>query len=115
MNFYNNKLKDLSLFLTNASQNKVNNMLEETGIVQNIRDRITSTVNIVSVNKLNQENVYQVRWKEDFFGADGEKGNTNSYIGIFTIDFIQQDDVRKILKNPLGLIIKDFSISQENN
>ena len=90
-------------------------MLEETGVIQNIRDRITSTVNIVSVNKLNQENVYQVRWKEDLFGADGEKVKTNSYIGIFTIDFIQQKDEVRILKNPLGLIIKDFSISQENN
>ena len=63
--YYDNKLKENAFFLTQNSQKKLDAMIQETGTIQMLADKITTNVNIVSANKLtNTSNTYQVRWKE---------------------------------------------------
>ena len=108
--YYNDKLQEQSFYLTNASQEKLNNMVRNDGILTLI------SAKIISVNKVtNTNNTYQIRWSEEIFGPNGEKNETRNFIGLFTIDYTVLKTEEEHLKNPLGIIIKDFSISRENN
>lgn len=114
--YYNEKIQEQSFYLTNASQEKLNNMVRNDGILTLISERRTSSTKIISVNKVtNTNNTYQVRWSEEIFGPNGEKNETRNYIGMFTVDYAVLNTEEEYLKNPLGIIIKDFSISRENN
>ena len=114
--YYNDKIQEQSFYLTNASQEKLNNMVRNDGILTLISERRTSSAKIISVNKVtNTNNTYQVRWSEEIFGPNGEKNETRNYIGMFTVDYAVLNTEEEYLKNPLGIIIKDFSISRENN
>ena len=114
--YYNDKIQEQSFYLTNASQEKLNNMVRNDGILTLISERRTSSSKIISVNKVtNTNNTYQVRWSEEIFGPNGEKNETRNYIGMFTVDYAVLNTEEEHLKNPLGIIIKDFSISRENN
>ena len=114
--YYNDKIQEQSFYLTNASQEKLNNMVRNDGILTLISERRTSSAKIISVNKVtNTNNTYQVRWSEEIFGPNGEKNETRNFIGMFTIDYTVLNTEEEHLKNPLGIIIKDFSISRENN
>ena len=114
--YYNDKIQEQSFYLTNASQEKLNNMVRNDGILTLISERRTSSSKIISVNKVtNTNNTYQVRWSEEIFGPNGEKNETRNYIGMFTVDYAVLNTEEEHLKNPLGIIIEDFSISRENN
>lgn len=91
-------------------------MIQETGTIQMLADKITTNVNIVSANKLtNTSNTYQVRWKEKQFSETGMEIQDASYLGVFTVEYVNEKNEELVAKNPLGIIIKDFTISRENN
>jgi len=114
--YYNDKLQEQSFYLTNASQEKLNNMVRNDGILTLIVLKPILPAKIISVNKVtNTNNTYQIRWSEEIFGPNGEKNETRNFIGMFTIDYTVLKTEEEHLKNPLGIIIKDFSISRENN
>ena len=114
--YYDNKLKENAFFLTQNSQKKLDAMIQETGTIQMLADKITTNVNIVSANKLtNTSNTYQVRWKEKKFSETGMEIQDASYLGVFTVEYVNEKNEELVAKNPLGIIIKDFTISRENN
>lgn len=114
--YYDNKLKENAFFLTQNSQKKLDAMIQETGTIQMLADKITTNVNIVSANKLtNTSNTYQVRWKEKQFSEIGMEIQDASYLGVFTVEYVNEKNEELVAKNPLGIIIKDFTISRENN
>ena len=114
--YYDNKLKENAFFLTQNSQKKLDAVIQETGTIQMLADKITTNVNIVSANKLtNTSNTYQVRWKEKQFSETGMEIQNTSYLGVFTVDYVNEKNEEMVAKNPLGIIIKDFTISRENN
>ena len=114
--YYDNKLKENAFFLTQNSQKKLDAMIQETGTIQMLADKITTNVNIVSANKLtNTSNTYQVRWKEKQFSEPGMEMQYTSYLGVFTVEYVNEKNEELVAKNPLGIIIKDFTISRENN
>ena len=114
--YYDNKLKENAFFLTQNSQKKLDAVIQETGTIQMLADKITTNVNIVSANKLtNTSNTYQVRWKEKQFSETGMEIQNTSYLGVFTVDYVNEKNEELVAKNPLGIIIKDFTISRENN
>ena len=81
--YYDNKLKENAFFLTQNSQKKLDAMIQETGTIQMLADKITTNVNIVSANKLtNTSNTYQVRWKEKQFSETGCELSWSIYCGI---------------------------------
>ena len=105
--YYDNKLKENAFFLTQNSQKKLDAMIQETGTIQMLADKITTNVNIVSANKLtNTSNTYQV---------SGMEIQDTSYLGVFTVEYVNEKNEELVAKNPLGIIIKDFTISRENN
>ena len=114
--YYDNKLKENAFFLTQNSQKKLDAMIQETGTIQMLADKITTNVNIISANKLtNTSNTYQVRWKEKQFSEIGMEIQDASYLGVFTVEYVNEKNEELVAKNPLGIIIKDFTISRENN
>ena len=114
--YYDNKLKENAFFLTQNSQKKLDAMIQETGTIQMLANKITTNVNIVSANKLtNTSNTYQVRWKEKQIAETGAEIQDASYLGVFTVDYVNEKNEELVAKNPLGIIIKDFTISRENN
>ena len=114
--YYDNKLKENAFFLTQNSQKKLDAMIQETGTIQMLADKITTNVNIVSANKLtNTSNTYQGRWKEKQFSETGMEIQDASYLGVFTVEYVNEKNEELVAKNPLGIIIKDFTISRENN
>jgi len=114
--YYDNKLKENAFFLTQNSQKKLDAVIQETGTIQMLADKITTNVNIVSANKLtNTSNTYQVRWKEEQFSETGMEIQNTSYLGVFTVEYVNEKNEELVAKNPLGIIIKDFTISRENN
>ena len=114
--YYDNKLKENAFFLTQNSQKKLDAVIQETGTIQMLADKITTNVNIVSANKLtNTSNTYQVRWKEKQFSETEMEIQNTSYLGVFTVDYVNEKNEELVAKNPLGIIIKDFTISRENN
>ena len=113
-NYYNNKLKEQSFFLTNQSQEKLNNMVRNDILIL-LNENRTTTTKIISVNKItNTKDTYQIRWSEEIFGINGAVEETRNYTGVFTVDHAILKTEEQILKNPLGIVIKDFSISREN-
>lgn len=71
-------------------------------------------INILSVNPIaNMKDMYQVRWNEVFIPVGGTTSITKTYTGTFNMVQERLDDKELLVSNPLGLIIKDFSISEE--
>ena len=80
-----------------------------------LNENRTTTTKIISVNKItNTKDTYQIRWSEEIFGINGAVEETRNYTGVFTVDHAILKTEEQILKNPLGIVIKDFSISREN-
>ena len=53
--YYDNKLKENAFFLTQNSQKKLDAMIQETGTIQMLADKITTNVNIVSAKYLSSQ------------------------------------------------------------
>ena len=94
---------------------KQKKLIEKDNVVQKLKDKTTINVNIKSINKLdNATNTYQVRWEEVQFNKGAGIDQVYTMIGIYTIETIVPKNQDMVAVNPLGLIIKDFSVSREN-
>lgn len=70
-------------------------------------------VEILSVTPVSgSKNTYQVRWKETF-SQGGAKEVTKNFTSTFNLEKQDVEDKEVLQYNPLGLFIKDFSISEE--
>jgi hypothetical protein len=71
-------------------------------------------VDITSVTPVSgSKNTYQVRWKETFTQAGSQTDKATYYTSIFTIEQSPVTEKEILQYNPLGLFIKDFSITEE--
>jgi type IV secretion system protein VirB5 len=59
------------------------------------------------------ENTFQVRWNEEVYGKDGTVKESYRMTGLITIEFSQPTTEQELMKNPLGLYVKDFSYTRE--
>jgi type IV secretion system protein VirB5 len=59
------------------------------------------------------EKSYQVRWTEKITNTYGVTEAINRYTGIFTIAIKKPRKAEEIMKNPLGILIDSFNISQQ--
>ena len=113
--YYNQKIKEVSYFLTSETQNKLQKITEESNISEKFFDRKTTTVKILSVNEItNVTNTYQVRWQEITFNDLGKEEKKELFTSSITIDFVKPDTEEMTKINPFGIIIKDFTLSKEN-
>ena len=78
-----------------------------------ISNNYTTMMKLKGFNKYSgQNNTYQIRWDETMYDATGKVISNYSMEAFYTIDFVAVTN-ENIHLNPLGIQIKDFSISQE--
>lgn len=110
---YKQNWEELYTYLDSATSNKMNNMAVREDYQNKIKNRYTTLLKLKGFNKYSgQDNTYQVRWEETMYDGVGKVMNTYSMEAFYTIDIV---DVKpeNIHLNPLGIEIKDFSISSE--
>lgn len=72
----------------------------------------TVAVQIVNVTSISKD-TYQVRWNETNYNREGVTVGTRSMTGVFSIEFQPPTEEKKLMVNPLGLYIKQFSWSKD--
>lgn len=114
----NNFFQTNSYFLTSAARKKYEKVIREEKIPQLFKEGYTRQIEISSVNKLASNSTtvssYQVRWKEITFGENGDIAKEKRYSGVFTLEIEPPKTVEALRANPLGIKIKDFSVSLDN-
>jgi type IV secretion system protein VirB5 len=98
-------------YLEMAAAQKMNKYMR----TDNPAGRVGKNTVEVSINVIVQEspNTYQVRWKEDVYTDTGAPVESYNMTGLFTIEFNPPKKQDELLKNPLGLYIKDYNWSRE--
>lgn len=109
---YSKNISESYNFLGEVAQNK----LKESIISDNVQDRMrkkeTRDLSITSILKIDNKN-FQVRWSENNYDDNGNVEYSRKYSGIFTVEIIKSTSEQRILLNPVGITITDFSFSRE--
>ena len=110
---YKQNWEEVYAYLDQSCANKMNNMAILEDYQTKISNNYTTMLTLKGFNKYSgQDNTYQVRWDETMYDANGKVLSSYSMEAFYTIDFIAVTN-ENIHLNPLGIQIKDFSISQE--
>lgn len=102
-------------FLTSEASQKLNTMLTQDNPIQKL-GRMTVQPQIRSIQKQpGSKDTYQIRWTEEEFSlAGGTTGKKINYVSLFSVGIEPQGSrEEELLINPLGLKIKDLTISKE--
>ena len=83
-------------------------------LTEKIQNNKTNRVKVLSVTPIKGTNSYQVRWEElDGIDSSAVLQRGMAYSGTFSIERKPVSDKETLKFNPLGLFVKDFSISEE--
>lgn len=100
-------------FLTNETKEKYNAIVKAENWTEMIKNGFTRDLQIESINKVaGTNNSYQIRWVETVYNK-GTFIDSKKMLGIFSIKIEQPTDLEELSKNPLGIKIEDFHISNE--
>ncbi len=100
-------------FFSAGAFNKLKVISQEDGHLQLLGVK-TVQPEIVSINLMaNTTDTYQIRWSETTYSLDGGNKSVVNYAGSFTVGVNPPSKSQDILKNPIGLYIKDFSYTAE--
>ncbi len=112
--YFDKKLQNINYFMTPESANKLGQILSQEKTNEIFNNKFTRTTEIISVTKLPENNnSYQIRWRERTFNEAGTLIKRRNYISVLKVDFFKPN-IKQIEYNPLGIVIKDFNIIQEN-
>lgn len=110
---YKQNWEEVYAYLDQSCANKMNNMAIAEDYQTKISNNYTTMLKLKGFNKYSgQDNTYQVRWDETLYDATGKVISNYSMEAFYTIDFTAVTN-ENIHVNPLGIQIKDFSVSQE--
>ncbi|WP_455656384.1 VirB8/TrbF family protein [Phascolarctobacterium sp.] len=110
---YKQNWEEVYSYLDQSCANKMNNMAIAEDYQTKISNGNTTMLKLKGFNKYSgQDNTYQIRWDETLYDASGKVISNYSMEAFYTIDFVQVTN-ETIHLNPLGIQIKDFSVSQE--
>lgn len=110
---YKQNWEEVYSYLDQACANKMNNMAISEDYQTKISNGNTTMLKLKGFNKYSgQDNTYQIRWDETLYDNSGKIISNYSMEAFYTIDFVQVTK-ESIHLNPLGIQIKDFSVSQE--
>ena len=110
---YKQNWEEVYAYLDQSCANKMNNMAIAEDYQSKISNNCTTMLKLKGFNKYSgQDNTYQVRWEETLYDAAGKVISSYSMEAFYTIDFTAVTN-KNIHVNPLGIQIKDFSVSQE--
>lgn len=112
MVLYQKNWSDVYAFMNQNSAHKINEMAIRENHKQRLSNGETTMITLKSISLLTgRSDTYNVRWSESWFGSGGQKMYDYEFECYFTVDQIGVDK-DTVYINPLGLVIKDFSISQ---
>lgn len=110
---YKQNWDEVYAYLDQSCANKMNNMAIAEDYQTKISNNYTTMLKLKGFNKYSgQDNTYQIRWDETMYDATGKVISNYSMEAFYTIDFVAVTN-ENIHLNPLGIQIKDFSVSQE--
>lgn len=109
---YGKDIQEQYYFLNKITQQKLLEYITKDNVEEKMRRKESRDVSITSVLKM-QENTYQVRWTENNYSDTGNIYSTVPMVGMFTVDYIAPESEDMLMVNSLGIIITDFSYSQE--
>lgn len=100
-------------FMTSESGEKFKN-LYLSDMTKRIATGEKNRVKILSVTRVaNSDDSYQVRWEESRPTTGGQAPIVHSFTGTFTLTKEAVNDKEVLVDNPLGLFIRDFTMSDE--
>ena len=99
-------------FLTKDVAKKLQTMLKTEKLTEKFGHQ-TVQINISTILPLEGGHSYQIRWTEETFTISNGEKKVTPYSGIFTVQTIRSDDETKLLVNPIGMYISDFSWSKD--
>lgn len=109
---YEKNWSDLYTFLNSGTSQKFNDMAKREHHREKLQEGITTMLSLKALTPLsNQENTFNVRWVEIKYLPDGKKSNEYELEAYFTMQQVPVNE-KNIYVNPLGLMVKDFTISQ---
>jgi type IV secretory pathway TrbF-like protein len=102
---------DAYAFLTTKGQNQLKSYAAEDKIFERISLEMVSVEvqNIVSIN----DDSYEIHWVEKTFNNQGVLIKTERYAGIFNVRFVKPKTTKRLLKNPLGIMVDSFNLSKQ--
>lgn len=110
---YKQNWDEVYAYLDQSCANKMNSMAISEDYQTKINSNYTTMLKLKGFNKYSgQDNTYQIRWEETLYDASGKMLSNYSMEAFYTIDFVPVT-AENIHLNPLGIQIKDFSVSQE--
>lgn len=109
---YGRNIQESYAFLNDVSIQKLLDYIEKDNVKEKIKDKKSRDISITSILKMDKNN-FQIRWVENQYNKTGNKEKIKKYSGIFHIEIIKQTEEAKMLINPMGIIISDFSYSEE--
>ena len=104
------KIKREYSFLSSEMKNKMNSDINSLNLEEKFRNKESVDVTITSMLK-NSEDIYQINWTEKTY-RNGSLISTEKKTGNFSViqDKVNPNDIKV---NPLGLIIKDYHITDD--
>ena len=99
-------------FLTKDAAKKLQTMLKTEKLTEKFGHQ-TVQIKISTILPLEGGHSYQIRWTEETFTISNGEKKVTPYSGIFTVQTIRSDDETKLLVNPIGMYISDFSWSKD--
>lgn len=102
-------------FMTQEAAQKLNAMMEKEAPAAKL-GHSTVQAEIKSIQlQPGTQSTYQVRWVEEEFSlSGGMSGQKASYVALFTVKIDPPTKESELLINPLGLKIKDLTMTKEN-
>lgn len=110
---YGKNIQEEYNFLNKISQKKLVEYISKDNVQQFFKNKESRDISITSILKLDDKN-YQVRWIENNYSETGNIFQTIKMVGVFTVEQKKENNnEEKMLINPLGITISDFSFSKE--
>lgn len=107
-----NNIYNAYAYLRPEAAQKMNTIFDKESNSRN--GQITVQVTVTNVTKLPEtKNSYLVRWTEDVFGLDGKLKSSEKMYATLFIELAPPTDVNQLLKNPLGIYVRDFTLSKD--
>ncbi|RRD40524.1 type IV secretion system protein [Leptotrichia sp. OH3620_COT-345] len=111
---FESTIKNTNLFLTSETQKKVQSILSNEGVINFFDLKKTREVEILSISAIPEtKNTYQVRWREKEYNENGTLTQRRNLNSILKINFFTPNK-EQVSVNPIGMIITDFNLTQEN-
>lgn len=98
-----------SISVDTPAQNSIGQWYRENDPYLLAKDKFNRTVEISAVMKVSKE-TYRIEWIETD-SIDGETRLKQRWTGLFTIGITPSEDLDKVIRNPLGIYITEFSVS----